>query len=272
MYKVFGFVSSLTKSGNLYIERKNIQHMSHFGAIVDRVIEKSDIVLEILDARFIDETRNSKIEYRIKNRNKVLIHVINKCDYVDKKYMDSVKKTLENCVFVSATKHFGTTLLKQKIKTLANKKRIRDPRVGVIGYPNVGKSSVINALKGKGSAKTSAEAGLTRAEQYLRVGRDFLMIDTPGVISKEKRKEEELVLIGAKNPYTIKDPDLAVMKLIKSHYKLVEDYYGVKVQSDKEATIEDIALKLNLKKKGNLPDVQRASRRILQDWLNGKMR
>ena len=154
--------------------------MSHFGAIVNKVIRKSDIVLEILDARFIDETRNKRIEDKIK----ILIHVINKCDYVEKSYMDEVKKTLENCVFVSAKKRYGTTLLKQKIKALANKNKIKKPMVGVIGYPNVGKSSVINVLKGKRSAKTSPEAGLTRAEQYLNVDNDFLMIDTPGVISK----------------------------------------------------------------------------------------
>jgi len=242
--------------------------MPHFGAIVARVIKKSDIVLEILDARFIDETRNKKIERKIK----ILIHVINKCDFVEKSYMDEVKKTLENCVFVSAKKHHGTTLLKQKIKTLANKNKIKKPMVGVIGYPNVGKSSVINALKGKSSAKTSPEAGYTRAEQYLNVDNDFLMIDTPGVISKENSNEIELVLIGAKNPFTIEDPDLAVIKLIKSHYGLIENNYGVKVKSDKEKTIEDIALKLNLKKKGNLPDIDRTSRRILQDWLNGKIK
>lgn len=242
--------------------------MSHFGAIVDRVIKKSDIVLEILDARFIDETRNKKIESKIK----ILIHVINKCDFVEKSYMDEVKKTLENCVFVSAKNHYGTTLLKQKIKILAIKNKIKKPIVGVIGYPNVGKSSVINALKGKSSARTSPEAGYTRAEQHLKVHNDFLMIDTPGVISKEKSNETELVLTGAKNPFTIKDPDLAVIKLIESRPGLIEKNYGVKIQSDKEKTIEDIALKLNLKKKGNLPEIDRTSRRILQDWLKGKIR
>ncbi len=241
--------------------------MSHFGWIVHKVIEKSDIVLEILDARFIDETRNKKIE----NKAKILIHVINKCDYVDKRYLDQVKKELENCVFVSATKHLGITLLRQKIKMLANKNRIKNPVVGVVGYPNVGKSSVINALKGKGSAKTSPEAGFTKGKQYLRID-DFLMIDTPGIIAKEKNKEEELVLISAKNPHSIKDPDLAVIRLIKNHPGLIEKKYGVKIKKDKEATIEDIALKLNLKIKGNLPDILRASRKILQEWLDGKIK
>lgn len=244
--------------------------MLNFDDVVNKVIEKSDIVLEILDARFIEETRNSKIEHKVKNKNKILIHVINKCDYVDKRHLDEIKKGLENCVFVSAKKYLGTTLLRQKIKTLANKNKIKKPIVGVVGYPNVGKSSVINALKGTCSAKTSAEAGYTKGEQYLRIGKDFLMIDTPGVIAKGKNEEEELVLIGAKNHYAIEDPDLAVIQLIKTHPGLIEKRYGVKIKSDEEATIEDIALKLNLKRKGNLPDIERTSRRILQDWLTGK--
>ena len=241
--------------------------MSRFGWVVHKVIEKSDIVLEILDARFIDETKNREIEYKVKNRNKILIQVINKCDYVDKSHLDEIKGELENCVFISATKRFGITLLRQKIRALAKKKKIKKPIVGVVGYPNVGKSSIINVLKGKGSAKTSPEAGFTKGAQYLKIGKDFLMIDTPGVIARGKNNEEELVLIGAKNPYAMKDPDLAVIKLLKDNPGLIEKRYGVEIKEDKEETIEDIALKLNLKKKGNLPDVDRVSRKILQDWV-----
>jgi len=139
--------------------------------------------------------------------------------------------------------------------------------VGVVGYPNVGKSSLINVFKGKSSAKTSSEAGFTKGKQYIRISRTILMIDTPGVIAKEVRDEEELVLIDAKNPHTIKDPDLAVMILMQERPNFFEEKYSVKVKDDLEATIEEIALKLNLKKKGNMPDVERASRKILKDWL-----
>ena len=242
--------------------------MPNFNEIVNDVLNRSDIVLEVLDARFIDETRNKDIEENIK----ILIHVINKCDLVEKSYMDRIKKKLKNCVFVSAKKHLGTTLLKQKIRELANRNKIKKPIIGVIGYPNVGKSSVINALKGKGSARTSPEAGHTRALQHLRVDRDFFMIDTPGVIPPGKIKEDELVLIGAKNPATIKDPDLVAIKLIKNNPEFIEKKYKIILKKDPEETIKLIALNGNMKKKGNLPDVERASRKILHDWINQEVK
>ncbi len=246
--------------------------MPGFKSIVTDVIRKSDVLLEILDARFIDETRNKKLEFVIKNKRKILIHVINKCDCVDKGYMDEAKKRFENCVFVSAKERLGANLLIQKIKVLAGKKKIKQPIVGVVGYPNVGKSSVINMLKGGGSAKISSEAGYTKAMQYLRISRDIMVIDTPGVIAKDMTDKQDLVLIGAENPSLIKDPDLAVIELIESNPGLIEKKYGVKAQEDKEAVIESIALKFNMKKKGGMPDIERASKMILHDWINGKIK
>lgn len=241
--------------------------MSTFDSIVKKVIEKSDIVLEIVDARFILETRNIRIERKIKEAKKILIIVINKCDFVDKNLLDEAKKGLENCVFVSAKKNLGTTMLRQKIRMLANIAGLKKPMIGVIGYPNVGKSSIINVLKGSSSARTSPEAGFTKGEQLLRVNKDFMLIDTPGVFDRDKTKEE-LVLVGAKNYTMLNDPELVVLKLMEEHPGHVEKRYGLPVREDFEATIEEIANKLNIKKRGNTPDVDRVSRRIIQDWLS----
>ena len=78
--------------------------MSSFGWVVHRVIQDSNIILEVLDARFVEQTRDIKLEQKIKNRNCILITVINKCDYVDKKELEPYKRKLENCVFISAKK------------------------------------------------------------------------------------------------------------------------------------------------------------------------
>ena len=241
--------------------------MAQFGRVADRVIEKSDIILEVLDARFVEDTINRAVERKVKSKNKILIQVINKADFVDSKKLDLIKKQLVNCAIVSVKNRAGLTFLKNKIKILAKKNKLDSVVVGVVGYPNVGKSSIINVFKGKGSARTSPDAGFTKGEQYVRISRTILMIEKPGVISKEVIDEEDLVLIGAKNPNTMKDPDLAVMRLMQARPNFFEKKYNVKVKEDLEATLEEIALKLNLKKKGNMPDVERASKKILNDWL-----
>lgn len=245
--------------------------MLKFRWIIHKVIQESNIILEVLDARFIEQTRDIKLEQKIKNRNCILITVINKCDYVKKEKLEPYKKKLENCVFISVKNHLGTTLLKKKIKELANKRKIKHLIIGVVGFPNVGKSSLINALKGRKSAKTSPEAGYTKGKQFVRISKNIMMMDTPGVIDKQKTKESDLVLIGAKNPSTMEDPDLAVIQLIKTNPKIIENHYKVKQKVDKEKTVEDIALKLHYKKKGNLPDVDRVSRKILREWQAGKI-
>ncbi len=238
--------------------------MSRFGWAANKVIGESAIILEVIDARFINETINKSLEF--KARGKLLIHVINKSDYIDIKRLGAVKRRLKNCVFVSAKKRTGISLLKRMIRTLAKKEGISSIVVGVVGYPNVGKSTLINALRLKGCAKTSPDAGCTRGMQRITVSKDIVMIDTPGVIAKEITNEEDLVLIGAKNPYAIDDPDLAVMRLLEERPGLIEKRYGVEVMEDKEETIKAISTKMNFKKKGNLPDIDRASRKILQDW------
>jgi ribosome biogenesis GTPase A len=240
--------------------------MSRFGWVAHKVIDASDIVIEVLDARFINETINQEVESKVKLENKILIRVVNKSDFLNRKQLNAIKKELD-CIFVSTTKHTGIPLLKRTIKMLVKKNKIQDAIVGVLGYPNVGKSSLINVFKGRQAARTSPDAGYTKGKQYVRISKNIMMIDTPGVIPKEKKNENELVLIGAKNPHTIKDSDIAAMNLMQAHPGLIEKKYGVIIKEDKEETIGDIAIKLNMKKKGNLPDVDRAARKILKDWI-----
>lgn len=243
--------------------------MASFWQIVNRVIRESDILLEVLDARMVKESRNKEIEDKVKKSGKVLIYVINKCDMVEKPTLEKYKKELQPCVFVSATGHLGTTLLKRTIMRYAPKGRFR---VGVLGYPNTGKSSIINVLKGSASAPVSPVSGYTRGMQWIKAGQRMFLLDTPGVFPYREKDEGKHAIISAKTFTNLKDPEDACMQLIDEFPSQVERYYGVKHDDDPEVVLENIALKLKKLRKGGLPDTNAAARVVLRDWQEGRIR
>ncbi len=240
----------------------------HFWSIVERVIGESDVVLEVLDARLIDETRNKEIEKIIEERHKKLIHVVNKIDLVDINSIKDKLKELTNPVFVSSKKRLGTSILKRKILEVGRKETVL---VGVVGYPNTGKSSVINGIAGSKKARTSPTSGFTKGVQKVKVSDRIMLLDTPGVIPIEDNDVIRHTLIGSKNPQAIKEPDLIAVHLIKLLHGRVEKHYGVEVNDDPEVTLDNIARKMNRFRKGGVPDVDSASRTILMDWQRGKI-
>ncbi len=231
--------------------------MKSFWKAVNGVISEADIILHIVDARNVNETRNKEIENKVKK--KVLIYVINKCDLVDKDILEREKKELKNSVFVSSTEYHGMRKLKEKIIIAGKRLGIEKPRVGVLGYPNVGKSSVINALKGKGSARTSSQSGFTKGKQDI-AAKKFTLIDTPGVIPY---KEEESALNGSIDFSKVKEPEVAVYDLMEKFPDLLKFY--------KVEDLDELAIKKNFLKKKAEPDSNRAARFILKEWQEGKI-
>jgi ribosome biogenesis GTPase A len=234
--------------------------------VVETVIRESDVVLEVLDARFVEETRNKAIEDKTRELNKKLIYVINKSDLVQINKVKEIKKTLRPCAFISAKKHLGTTILRKLILMIANKKEIK---VGVVGYPDTGKSSLINALKGKRSARVSPIAGFTKTIQWIRVDKRIMMLDSPGVVPfGEKSALGRLLTVDYNKA---EDLDLFAMDLIEISDGKIEKFYGVTSLESSEKILEAIALKFKLLKKGGEPDVVRMARRIIKDWQSGEI-
>lgn len=241
----------------------------HYWGMVDDVINQSDVVLEVLDARLIDETRNNEIEERIEMADKKLIHVVNKIDLIDKDTIKERLKELSNPVFVSSKERLGTTILRHKILEIGGKDIIV---VGVVGYPNTGKSSVINALAGSNKARASPTSGFTRGIQKVKAGHRIILLDTPGVIPIDDQDVVRHALIGSKNAQSIKEPDLVAMDLIKALKGRVEKHYGVKPNDDPELALENIAKKMNRLKKGGIPDIDNISKTIIMDWQRGRIK
>lgn len=245
--------------------------MGNFWRAVNKVILQSDILILVLDARMIDETRNVEIEDKVRNLGKGLVYAITKCDLADK---DTLKrKDIVPNAFVSATKRYGLKILREKILIEAKRNGLKGKlTVGVLGYPNVGKSSLINALKGKAATGTSILSGYTRGIQKVKADNRITLIDTPGVIPYREKDEMKHSLIGTIDFTKSKDPDLVVMELMAKFPGKIETHYGVEIHEDPEETLEKITIKNKILKKGAIPDSVRMARMILKDWQKGSIR
>jgi len=242
--------------------------MVNFWKLVNNVIRDADVLLLVLDARFPVRSRNKELEQKITNQEKKLIYVINKCDLVTGKDIREISKKFDPSVFVSSKKKLGGTLLfKEIMKQAGGKPSV----VGVIGYPNVGKSSVINLLKGKKSASVSSYSGHTRGVQFISAKGKLKLIDTPGVLEFKEKDLYKQILMGSINPQHIKEPDYFASLLIQDYPKLFEKYFKMEHNDDAFEFLEEIALKRNILKKGGEPDLMRFGRTILQDWQTGKI-
>ena len=154
-------VSSIGKAkpGRGQSERTN-KHAYSVSALINKIIYEADIILEVLDSRFIEKTRNPEIEKLVKSLGKKLIYILNKSDLVDVKQIkaDVEIESIKPHIFFSYKDRRSSALLKRLIKIEAHKLGKEAVNFGVIGYPNSGKSSLINLLIGRTVARTSSEA------------------------------------------------------------------------------------------------------------------
>jgi ribosome biogenesis GTPase A len=241
--------------------------MASFWKHVKRVIDESDILIEVLDARFIQASRNIELEEKINRSKKQLLYVINKSDLVNPALLGDVKRSLKPAVFISSKDKLGTTILKKKILQISHGKEVT---VGVVGYPNVGKSSLINALSGRGAARTSAKSGFTLGSQKIKVDNKIMILDTPGVFPYKEKEEFRLGKIGAIDADQLKDPESVALQLLEEEKKSFQNHYQL-TKNDPEEMLEEIAMKLGKLLKGGKPNLELASRALLKDWQRGKI-
>lgn len=243
-----------------------------FLARVFRAIGQADIVLEVVDARFVEETRNLTVERKATEQGKPLLVVINKADLVNAKQLLEQKKALPFAsVSISTKSHAGIRLLRGEIGKRAKEKKTR---VAVVGYPNTGKSAVINSLAGRHAARVSSKSGFTRGEQFVRIGGNSIFIDSPGVIPFLERDPYKLAILGAKNPEDLDDPELAGIKLLdflKKRFPEKIGKLGERQETDSEKILQAIAVKWNKLEKKGIPDTQATAKILLKKWQQGKI-
>lgn len=287
------------------------KHRQSYPSLAKEVIMASDIVLEILDSRFIKETRNHLLEDYARENGKLLIYILNKADLLDtqKIKLSGIIDDLKPYVFLSCITHQGRRELRETIRIQAKnfkktKKNITEElpsdyehlesnkqgkgsqkffkvgteiHVGVIGYPNVGKSSIINMLTGRGSAKTSPKAGFTRGIQKIKLADGVMLLDTPGVMSDEDAAASQSAhlkkhaMIGVRTYDSTKNPEFVVAEIMKENPGLFEAHYHINAKGDSEVLLEELGKKRKFLIKGSAIDTDRTARIILKEWQSGKI-
>ncbi|XP_075460861.1 nucleolar GTP-binding protein 2 [Ascaphus truei] len=245
-----------------------------------KVIDSSDVVVQVLDARDPMGTRSPHIETYLKKEKhwKHLIFVLNKCDLVPtwatKRWVARLSQDYPTLAFhASLTNSFGKgafiQLLRQFGKLHGDKKQIS---VGFIGYPNVGKSSVINTLRSKKVCNVAPIAGLTKVWQYITLMRRIFLIDCPGVVYPSGDSETDIVLKGVVQVEKIKCPEDhidAVLARAKPEY--ISKTYRIDTWENAEDFLEKLAFRTGKLLKGGEPDRQTVSKMVLNDWQRGRI-
>jgi ribosome biogenesis GTPase A len=258
-------------------------HMKKTRELITENLKLVEVVCELLDARIPVSSRNPIIDELLANKKRVII--LNKSDIADsranadwaRKFSDDGFTVLTmNCV--SGEGSSALLKLLENIRDERNKDSVRKRplRLMIVGVPNVGKSSLINRLTGRKSAKTGNKPGVTKGKQWLNLGQDMQLLDTPGILWP--KFEDPQVGLNLAFCGSIKDEimDISTLglelikKLSRVHPDLLAARYKLEdVDENPLQTMENIAAKRGFILSGGRIDYERTARTVLDEFRSG---
>ncbi|EAE1851016.1 ribosome biogenesis GTPase YlqF [Listeria monocytogenes] len=264
-------------------------HMAKARREVTEKLKLVDVIFELVDARIPLSSSNPMLEEIIHQKRRVII--LNKADTADEKttneWIDYFAEKGLTAVAVNAQEGKGLFKIEQAAEKLMAEKfdRLRSKgmkpraiRAMILGIPNVGKSTLINRLAKKNIARTGNKPGVTKAQQWIKVGKTLELLDTPGILWPKFEDQEigyKLALTGA-----IKDDLLQMEEIAGYGLRFLENHYPdrlqtwLKVETVSEDPIETLAFiaeKRGLLDRYNDPDYSRAAETVVREIRQQKL-
>ncbi|MBB3867911.1 ribosome biogenesis GTPase YlqF [Parageobacillus toebii NBRC 107807] len=265
-------------------------HMAKAKREVQEKLKLIDIVFELLDARIPLSSRNPMIHEILGNKPRIVL--LNKADMADEtvteQWIAYFERQQLHALAIDAQTGTGIKkivaaskeMLKDKFAKMAAKgiKNPRPMRALIVGIPNVGKSTLINRLAGRNIAKTGDKPGVTKAQQWIKVGKEMELLDTPGILWPKFEDEEvglKLATTGAIKDTILNLQDVAVYALnfLKQHYpeRLKERYSLDDIPGEIVALFDAIGKRRGCLVSGGAVDYDKVSEIVLHDIRTEKL-
>lgn len=260
-------------------------HMKKTRELIAENLKMVDIVIEVIDARIPVSSRNPIIDELVKSKRRLII--LNKSDLSDPKaneaWAETFKKQGNLVLTMNCMTGIGVGQLYKLLSRLQDEKnegqlRKKSLRMMIVGVPNVGKSSLINRMTGKKSAKTGDRPGVTKGKQWLGLENGMQLLDTPGILWPKFEDPQvglNLAFCGSIKDEILDTASLALelIKVLQRDYpQLLRERYKLdELDEDALVNMEAIAAKRGFILPGKRIDYERCARTLLDEFRGGKI-
>lgn len=263
-------------------------HMTKARRMMQENIKLIDLVIELVDARIPMSSTNPDIDELAKGKQRLVI--LNKSDLSDEKINEAWIQYYKNkgirAVKLDSRNRGGVKNISNVILDCCKEKIEKDKKRGIVnrpirvmiaGIPNVGKSTFINSITGKASAKTGNKPGVTKGKQWIRLNNNIELLDTPGILWPKFEDQligEHIAFIGSMNDEIVEITELAfslIANIKEMKPGAISERYLVDESMETLKIFDAIAENRKCLKKGGEPDYDKAAAIIIDDFRSGRL-